>query len=511
MFPKTCCKIIDGQTTCITERDKQVCLRRDVCNAELLPGGSGGGTCFSAWEKNRTTNIAVFLTIILYLFLGITIICDEYFVPALERISATLDLSDDVAGATFMAVGGSAPECFVSLLDNILSSSPKDLGVGTILGSAIFNFLVIIGVSAVFSGATLQLDWKPLARDTFFYLISILLLIIVVHDNHVKIYEALILIAVYLLYVLFMVHNQRIFQWADRATGKTKPPVSEVADEINALAEITADEMGEKEMQTVAERKFSHISLSSLLGEELNPDHIIPESRASYLHVFHWPILKTKDDRRSYFQKAMGDWDKLWRLRMYFLLSFPIQLVVRFTCPDSSFDVFHEDKKGRPEKRVIGFTLGFVMSLVWISIFSYFLVYAASIFGCAVGLDPAVVGLTLVAAGTSVPDTILSVLVAIQGKADMAVANSIGANIFDILMGLGFPWLAAILGFGKDIQVKTDDFLFGSIYLFCCVLGLFVVLMIFKFRLSIPGGMILNILYLFYIIYELAVKDIIIE
>ena len=47
---------------------------------------------------------------VLYLFLAIAIICDDYFVEALERISSALKLSDDVAGATFMAAGSSAPE-----------------------------------------------------------------------------------------------------------------------------------------------------------------------------------------------------------------------------------------------------------------------------------------------------------------------------------------------------------------------------------------------------------------
>jgi Ca2+/Na+ antiporter len=49
-------------------------------------------------------------------------------------------------------------------------------------------------------------------------------------------------------------------------------------------------------------------------------------------------------------------------------------------------------------------------------------------------------GLTFLAAGTSVPDTIASVLVAKQGMGDMAVSNSIGSNVFDILLGLALPW-----------------------------------------------------------------------
>ena len=44
-------------------------------------------------------------------------------------------------------------------------------------------------------------------------------------------------------------------------------------------------------------------------------------------------------------------------------------------------------------------------------------------------------GLTFLAAGTSIPDLITSVLVAKQGLGDMAVSSSIGSNIFDITVG----------------------------------------------------------------------------
>ena len=46
-----------------------------------------------------------------------------------------------------------------------------------------------------------------------------------------------------------------------------------------------------------------------------------------------------------------------------------------------------------------------------------------------------VMGLTFLAAGTSVPDLITSVLVAKQGKGDMAVSSSVGSNIFDVTIG----------------------------------------------------------------------------
>ena len=65
-------------------------------------------------------------------------------------------------------------------------------------------------------------------------------------------------------------------------------------------------------------------------------------------------------------------------------------------------------------------------------------------------------GLTLLAAGTSVPDLLSSVIVARMGEGDMAVSSSIGSNIFDILVGLPLPWLCFTLypGTPEFVQVS---------------------------------------------------------
>lgn len=68
---------------------------------------------------------------ILASIVGVAIICDDFFVPSLEAISDKLDLSEDVAGATFMAAGSSAPELFTSVAGVGVES---DVGIGTIVG-----------------------------------------------------------------------------------------------------------------------------------------------------------------------------------------------------------------------------------------------------------------------------------------------------------------------------------------------------------------------------------------
>ena len=98
---------------------------------------SGDFGKLAGWELHGGLVLHLFAT--LYVFLGIAIVCDDFFVESLERISAALKLSDDVAGATFMAAGSSAPELAVAVVSTLFASEPGDEGLGTIVSSAVFN------------------------------------------------------------------------------------------------------------------------------------------------------------------------------------------------------------------------------------------------------------------------------------------------------------------------------------------------------------------------------------
>ncbi|KAJ9444408.1 hypothetical protein DIPPA_56168, partial [Diplonema papillatum] len=81
-------------------------------------------------DQRKNGAVVLYLVGVLYLFFALAIVCDDYFVPALEVITVKLHLSDDVAGATFMAAGGSAPELFTSLIGVFIAKS--EVGFGTI-------------------------------------------------------------------------------------------------------------------------------------------------------------------------------------------------------------------------------------------------------------------------------------------------------------------------------------------------------------------------------------------
>ena len=88
--------------------------------------------------------------------------------------------------------------------------------------------------------------------------------------------------------------------------------------------------------------------------------------------------------------------------------------------------------------------VSFSMCVIWMGALCTGMVYLASMIGCSWRVDPVIMGVIVLAAGTSVPDLIASVTVAKNGQGSMAIANAIGSNVFDILLGLGFPWFLAV-------------------------------------------------------------------
>jgi len=85
----------------------------------------------------------------------------------------------------------------------------------------------------------------------------------------------------------------------------------------------------------------------------------------------------------------------------------------------------------------------FFMAVGWIGAICYWMVEYCVEVGKMLDVSTAVMGLTVLSAGTSVPDALASINVAQKGKANMAVSNALGSNVFDIMLGLGLPYLLA--------------------------------------------------------------------
>ena len=83
----------------------------------------------------------------------------------------------------------------------------------------------------------------------------------------------------------------------------------------------------------------------------------------------------------------------------------------------------------------------FVICIMWIGFLALWMVAWADRLGCMLGINSFIMGLVVLAAGTSVPDALNSISAAEDGEGGMAVANAMGTNFFTLLLGLGLPFL----------------------------------------------------------------------
>lgn len=332
----------------------------------------------------------------------LSIITDEYFIVSLDQISERLKLPHNVAGASLMAMGSSAPELAIALLTLFTASGAhSDVGIGTIVGSAVFNILIITGISAIARPAHISL--RVVLRDVIVYIICVALLLLTIFDGVVTLLDTVTYLVTYAVYLLLL------FKW---------------------------DDIDKKSKRAVVE----------VLEGEIQDEH--------------------------------------QRTNLYYRITGRVSHAIGFLMGDA------RKSYGR----------AFLVSIALIAVISYVLVESAVAFSEALAIPTIIVALTILAAATSVPDLFASVTVARQGRGGMAVANAIGSNIFDILVGLGLPWLLALALLGDTITIATDDLWTSGIILLATVL-LLLFFLITKRKLSRWEGWLLVAVYVAYVIW----------
>uniref|UniRef100_A0A452U7V6 Sodium/potassium/calcium exchanger 1 n=1 Tax=Ursus maritimus TaxID=29073 RepID=A0A452U7V6_URSMA len=554
-------------------------------------------------EERRQGWVVLHIFGMMYVFVALAIVCDEYFVPALGVITDRLQISDDVAGATFMAAGGSAPELFTSLIGVFISHS--NVGIGTIVGSAVFNILFVIGTCALFSREILNLTWWPLFRDVSFYILDLIMLILFFLDSLIAWWESLLLLLAYAFYVFTMKWNKQLEVWVKEqlsrrpvakvmalgdlmlpavltrgnssaslhnstirstiyqlmlhsldplgearpskdkeeeslsqeakakphANAENKPEEEEPAElpavtaspapasdvkgdqekdpggqvdvagaesagevigeeaeapgrgengpqgggetQLEGEGEIEAEGAGEPEGdieegkganecdgegELQAERKVTDEGGGELQAEDGETKADEGENEEQELNAESQGEAKSdekgrdgegggegggsedeeeeeeeeeEDEEDEEEEEEEGneeplslEWPETRQKQAIYLFLLPIVFPLWLTVPDV---------RRLESKKFFVFT--FLGSIVWIAMFSYLMVWWAHQVGETVGVSEEIMGLTILAAGTSIPDLITSVIVARKGLGDMAVSSSVGSNIFDITVG----------------------------------------------------------------------------
>ncbi|XP_060062564.1 sodium/potassium/calcium exchanger 2-like [Ylistrum balloti] len=495
----------------------------------------------------------------IYMFVALAIVCDEFFVPSLGIITERLKISEDVAGATFMAAGGSAPELFTSLIGVFLSKS--NVGIGTIVGSAVFNILFVIGMCALFSKDVLTLTWWPLFRDVTFYSIDLILLIVFFLDGTIYWHEALILLCGYIAYVTFMKFNEQIERFVKSKLRKGSNKVGSASHLLNEktprsmslsilhsggnryrhgildLMIHTIDPLQNAKVHENAMNLHAIATLKVVIGtttptqnEETSPvangvdkdnnkvqanGHVAvengkpaentntAETPSSVVDSLPEVTIAPAEEGQTAENGLVEDeepldlsWPDNWKKRINYIIVAPIVFSLWITLPD----VRREEKKK-------WFMVTFFGSIFWIGAFSYMMVWWANTTGETIGLSPAVMGLTILAAGTSIPDLITSVIVAKKGFGDMAVSSSVGSNIFDITVGLPIPWLLyQAVYVGKPINVDSNGLACSICLLFLMLMAVIVSIAVSKWRMSRLLGIIMLVLYVIFLVLSVLLE-----
>jgi len=141
----------------------------------------------------------------------------------------------------------------------------------------------------------------------------------------------------------------------------------------------------------------------------------------------------------------------------------------------------------------------FLMSIVWISIYSFIMVDWITKIGLICGIPAVVMGLTLLAAGTSVPDLLSSIVVAKAGHGDMAVSSSIGSNIFDVTVGLPLPWIFFNIIFGCPVQVGADNLVLSVVILTLMVAAVVITIILSGWKMTKSLGIAMMLLYVVFL------------
>lgn len=370
----------------------------------------------------------------------------------------------------------------------------SDVGTGTIVGSAVFNVLFIIAICALAAKSVLYIDWYPLTRDSIYYIIAVSALLGVLEDGYVEWYESVILISLYVLYIAIMYFNTRIQTFAQ---SKSTTAFSRVLDFFQnkivcfifllLLSQILV--------------RFSHVPDFSETVTLIDPEKVS-------IGITRPRSVTTDDDDDDDDEPANPFKMPEKRLsKIIHIILFPISFVYYFTIPDPRRPFF---------RRFPFYFLSFIMSTVYLGCLTYLLVWMVVIIAYTLDIPDTVAGLTVLAAGTSVPEVVSGIIVTrkvltsfifvqfypyltlqqskhlkIKGKGEMAISNSLGSNIFDILVCLGLPWLLSIIFSGEPVKIYSKGIFYSTAILLSTVFVLILAFVLNRWRLNKKLGILM--------------------
>eukprot|EP01087_Luapelamoeba_hula_P023446 TRINITY_DN861_c0_g1_i2.p1 TRINITY_DN861_c0_g1~~TRINITY_DN861_c0_g1_i2.p1 ORF type:complete len:559 (+),score=84.05 TRINITY_DN861_c0_g1_i2:294-1970(+) len=444
-------------------------------------------------DFDQTIGLYIYFIGILYLFLGLSIMCGNWFHHSLDKVAEVLHLPEDVAGATLVAAGSSCPELFTALIS--LFGPGNEMGIGAVVGSCVFSILVTVGLCGVSCGGVLLLDWRPIFRDAMFAMVGFTYLIWVFSDHIVTWAEGTAGVVLYIIYVAVMAVNEQILEIIDVITECIlhlylictcrSPRRQRNKYDRRLRAKESTDNLeegwrdSEPEIISWGKRKHNKQVGGGGSGDDVSSSSSLSPTTASNTqnnsnntsNNSNNSNNNTTTKSSTQQQQGQGDDHNLFLLfpvaaesssfvgRTLAIFYWGISNLIHYASQPYLFVFSHTipDMHTPRSKRV--YILAFLVCVMWIGAMSWLLVEISSKAGCILEIDPAVLGVTIIAMGGGIPECLITMSIAKEGKGTMVVCNSMGTVVFDTLFVLGFPWLLHAFALGHSFTVQNTDIL----------------------------------------------------
>uniref|UniRef100_A0A3Q2NXP0 Sodium/potassium/calcium exchanger 1 n=1 Tax=Fundulus heteroclitus TaxID=8078 RepID=A0A3Q2NXP0_FUNHE len=393
-------------------------------------------------EDRRRGWVVLHVFGIIYVYVSLLTVCDQFFVPSLGVIMETLAISDDVVGASFMAVGLSIPWFCVKLIQ-VVSGHILILAFDSVIGSAAFRMLFVIGTCALFSGKVLPLARWPFFRDLSFYVLGLILLIQFFLDSVVMWWENVILVTFYALYVIFLKYNAQAEQMLKTRFQKNKRGVT-----VSFVKEVT-------------------LVCKPVCSATLHSSHMQHSLKKSY------PLLSC---HLKWISFTIAGGKKIKKCNSY--AQGPADCDEGGGNEDNSAEPLSlRWPDTRQKQATYVFLLPVILPLCPNCGFMFWCFFHRK-------------------AENSFPDLITSVIVAQKGLGDMAVSSNVSSNIFNIIASLPIESLlySFIHGF-LPVAVRTDGLLCATVLLFVMLLTVVISIISLKWKMKKLFGLTLVFFY----------------
>ncbi|KAI8117770.1 hypothetical protein FF38_08220 [Lucilia cuprina] len=438
-------------------------------------------------EQLRQGWVVLHVIAAVYFFILLAIICNDYFLPTVECICEDLNLSKDVAAATFMATATSMPEFFTNTISTLITHS--DMGLGTIIGSLMFNTLGVASLAALAINKPVQLDWWPIARDCFIYGFNTIILIILAWGGEITFTESCVMMGFLIIYYLVTFNNNK-FMPAIRVF---------VEDKLGCCFSTRYDltEPPENSAKAKLPTKKDPLTGNGLFVINLPENTNSMSSRVNLTHSKSWDgDEQTMALPPNLYTLPRGE-SKL--MKFWWFFTFPLKFILSILIP-------------HPVKYRKLYPLSFIMCIIAIGVNAYMIVWMLTSFGVAINVPTIIMGLTFLAAGSTMPEAVSSVISLRNGESGIGVSNSLGANSLAILLSLGVPWfIKNCMNYGmadgmNRIKIAAQGIEYSILILMLCTVTLFVGLSLSGYRLTKRVGLLLFIVYVVFIVLQILIE-----